>query len=374
MQAALLMAGGVILLASTVRLVRMGLLSIRYGLGWLFVAALGIVGAPVLSALSDRVRDLGFTPTGFSLGVLVLFLGLVCLQLSMSVSGLHRAIQELSEHGALLANRVAGLERGGAPVADDPPAADPPGWERNVLVVLPAYNEQEAVGGVVRAVRELGYPACVVDDGSRDRTSEAAREAGADVVRLPFNLGVGGALRAGFRHALLRGYDVVVQVDADGQHDVRDIPALVRELQHSGADMVVGSRFGHEEVDYPVSWSRRLAMRVLALRATRATGATLTDATSGFRAIGPTLLERFAFEYPVEYLGDTVEALIIAGEHGATATEHPVRMMIRSTGRPSAGPLASVWYVLRVMLAIELMRGRRAEPPPPLPSDHGAGR
>jgi hypothetical protein len=115
-------------------------------------------------------------------------------------------------------------------------------------------------------------------------------------------------------------------------------------------------------------------MRLLARRASRAADAPLSDATSGFRAIGPNLLERFAYEYPVEYLGDTVEALVIAGEHGARASEHPVRMTLRSTGRASAGPIASAWYLLRVLLAIELMRGRRAAPPPPLPDPHGAGR
>ncbi len=367
-QAAILMAGAFLLLLSTVRLVRMGLLSIRYGLGWLTLAVVGIAGTPVLSAASARVQDAGFTATGFSLGVLLVFLGLVAMQLSTSVSGLHRAVQELSEHSALLEQRVQQLE---SPVEMPvPPAAGEP----RVLVLLPAFNEQESVGAVVRAVRELGYPAAVVDDGSRDLTADAAREAGAVVLSLPFNLGVGGALRAGFRYALRAGYDVVVQVDADGQHDVRDIPGLVTELARTGSDMIVGTRFTHDEVDYPVGGARRVAMKVLAKRASRAAEVPLTDATSGFRAIGPTLLARFAYEYPVEYLGDTVEALVIAGEHGASAAEYPVRMTVRATGRASAGPVASAWYVMRVLLAIELMRGRRATPPPPLPDNHGAGR
>lgn len=364
-QAALLVVGALLLLIFSVHLVRRGLLSIRYGMGWLFVAVLGIVGAPVLSVASSRVADLGFTATGFSLGVLLLFLGLICLQLSTSVSGLHRAVQELSEHSALLSRRIRDLERPVGVARED---------DADVLVLLPAFNEQEAVGGVVAAVRALGYRACVVDDGSRDRTAKAAEAAGADVLRLPFNLGVGGALRAGFRYALREGYGIVVQVDADGQHDVRDIPELVAALRRTGAGMVVGSRFAGGESDYPVGRWRRLAMRILARRASQSVGTPLTDATSGFRAIGSRLLERFAYEYPVEYLGDTVEALVIAGEHGATAVEHPVRMIERTTGQASAGPLASAWYVMRVLLAIELMRGRRAMPPPPLPSDHGAGR
>ena len=114
-------------------------------------------------------------------------------------------------------------------------------------------------------------------------------------------------------------------------------------------------------------------MQVLAWRAGRAVGTELSDATSGFRAIGPRLLERFAYEYPVEYLGDTVEAIVIAGEHGARVIEHPVRMRQRVGGEPSAGPLASAWYTLRVLLAIELMRGRRVAPPL-TPGDHGVVR
>jgi glycosyltransferase involved in cell wall biosynthesis len=236
----------------------------------------------------------------------------------------------------------------------------------NVLVLLPALDEEATVGSVVVRVREAGFDACVIDDGSSDRTAERARRAGAIVLRLPINLGVGGALRCGFRFALAHGYDAVVQVDADDQHDPAEISALLATLDRTGADMVVGSRFAGENTSFPVSRGRRLAMRVLAWRAARDLGHGLTDATSGFRAIGPTLLERFAREYPTEYLGDTVEALVIAGRSGAVVVERPVEMSVRTAGVASAGVLASSWYVLRVLLAVELMpRRRRASGEPP---------
>jgi glycosyltransferase involved in cell wall biosynthesis len=237
------------------------------------------------------------------------------------------------------------------------------------LVLLPAFNEAESIGSVLFAVSALGYPACVIDDGSRDNTADIARRAGADVLRLPVNLGVGGALRCGFRHAIERGYDCVVQVDADGQHDPAQVPALLAALEDHEADMAVGSRFLGGD-PWAVGRGRRLAMRALAARASHSLGIPITDATSGFRAIRGRLLEAFAESYPVEYLGDTLEALIMAGRMGAKVVEVRVSMRQRVSGRPSAGSLSSIWYVVRVLAAIELMRPMR-RPPPTLPSDHG---
>lgn len=225
----------------------------------------------------------------------------------------------------------------------------------DVLVVLPALNEETSVASVVERVQAAGYDACVVDDGSEDRTAERARNAGATVLRLPNNVGVGGALRCGFRYAVSAGYSTVVQVDADGQHDPFEVAELLRCMEASGADMVIGSRFVGGRSTFEVSLTRRIAMRLLAWRASVALGAPVTDASSGFRAIGPRLLERFAHDYPTEYLGDTVEALVIAGREGARVVEHPVEMEERQGGVASAGAIASAWYVLRVLLAIELM-------------------
>jgi glycosyltransferase involved in cell wall biosynthesis len=244
-----------------------------------------------------------------------------------------------------------------------------PGTER-VLVVVPALNEEGSVGGVVTATRALGFDVCVVDDGSTDATSARARAAGATVLRVPFNLGIGGALRCGFRWALSQGYDVVVQLDADGQHDPREVAALVETLRASEADMVIGSRFVDGAGTYEVRSARRLAMRVLARRAARMTRTYVADSTSGFRAIRRPLLDQFAANYPVDYM-DSFEALIEAGSGGARIVEHPVNMSARTHGEATAGATASIWYVARVLLATALMRNRRKDRPPSLPSTHG---
>jgi glycosyltransferase involved in cell wall biosynthesis len=240
-----------------------------------------------------------------------------------------------------------------------------------VLVIVPALNEERTVGGVVEQTRSLGYDVCVVDDGSTDTTAAMARASGARVLSVPVNLGVGGALRCGFRWALEQGYDAAVQLDGDGQHDPREIAALLDTMRASGADMVIGSRFAPGAGAYEVRGARRLAMSVLARRAARATGTYVRDSTSGFRAIRRPLLDRFAASYPVEYLGDTVEALIEAGRAGAKIVEHPISASPRAHGRGSAGVAASVWYVARVLIATELMHNRRGGRPPSLPSAHG---
>jgi len=231
-----------------------------------------------------------------------------------------------------------------------------------VLLIVPALDEESSVANVVKLARRAGYDVCVVDDGSVDATAERAAGAGAEVLRLPVNLGVGGALRCGFRWALRNGYDVVVQVDADGQHDPDQVQLLLQALRDSGADMVVGSRFADGHEDYSVGTIRRLAMRALSARVRRVAGVRVLDASSGFRAIRRPLLDSFAAEYPVEYLGDTVEALIQAGCAGAKVLERPVVMTQREHGSPSAGSVASLWYVLRVLVSIELVHRRRRSP------------
>ncbi|HZV72985.1 MAG TPA: glycosyltransferase family 2 protein [Conexibacter sp.] len=240
-----------------------------------------------------------------------------------------------------------------------------------VLIVVPALNEERSVGDVVTTTRDLGYDVCVVDDGSTDATADRARAAGAVVLQVPLNLGVGGALRCGFRWALAHGYDVAVQLDADGQHDPHEIAALLACMRETGADLVIGSRFVEGAGAYAVRGARRFAMALLARRAARATGTYVADSTSGFRAIGRPLLDRFAADYPVEYLGDTVEALIEAGRAGARIVEHPISASPRAHGSGSAGVAASTWYVARVLLATELMHNRRRRPPHSLPSTHG---
>ena len=240
-----------------------------------------------------------------------------------------------------------------------------------ILVVIPALNEETSVGEVVSEVQATGFDVCVIEDGSSDATAAVAAAAGAKVVRFPVNLGVGAALRCGFRYAVREGYATVLQVDADRQHHPGEIPVLLERMRATGADMVIGTRFDEGSPAFDVRVGRRLAMRLLAWRATRALGTRITDATSGLRVIRRPLLEEFAHSYPVEYLGDTLESIVVAGRRGRCVAECPVRMSPRAAGRSSAGLLAGAWYVLRVLLAIELTRSRRRRLPTPMPSTEG---
>lgn len=219
------------------------------------------------------------------------------------------------------------------------------------LIVMPAFNEEEAVGAVVREVLQTlpGVHCLVVNDGSRDETTARAREAGATVAELPFNLGVGGAMRLGFRYALEQGFDNVVQLDSDGQHDPRSVPELLAALDN--ADLVIGARFAGEG-DYEVRGPRKWAMRFLASTLSRTAHTTLTDTTSGFKAMGPRTVALFADHYPAEYLGDTIEALVIAARAGCVVTQIPVSMRPRAGGKPSHNPFKAAAYLGRAFLAL----------------------
>lgn len=196
----------------------------------------------------------------------------------------------------------------------------------------------------------------MVDDGSTDHTARRARQAQVDVIELSYNLGVGGAMRAGFRYAQRRDYDAVVQVDADGQHDPREIPRLLARLGES--DMVIGARFA-DRGDYRVRGPRRWAMSVMARVLSRVTGVRFTDVTSGFRASGRAAIELFAEHYPVEYLGDTVESLVIAVRSGCRVEQVPVRMRARRGGVASHRPVKAAIYLFRANLALGLALVRR---------------
>jgi glycosyltransferase involved in cell wall biosynthesis len=225
--------------------------------------------------------------------------------------------------------------------------------ERSVLVVIPALNEEDSVADVVRDVRRAFPSGCVlvVDDGSSDRTGERARLAGAEVLTLPYNLGVGGAMRAGFRFARDNSIEIVVQVDADGQHDPVAIQALVQGLD--SADLMIGARFAGVGV-YGVRGPRRWAMRILAAVMSRVAGSRLTDVTSGFKAAGPRAVRLFADNFPAEYLGDTIEALVIAARAGLVIRQLPVAMRLRQAGVPSHHPIKAAVYLTRACAAFAL--------------------
>jgi glycosyltransferase involved in cell wall biosynthesis len=239
----------------------------------------------------------------------------------------------------------------------------------DLLVLIPALNEEEAIAGVVgRTLSALPADVLVIDDGSTDETSVRARAAGALVVRHPFNLGVGAAIRTGLRFAHERGYQYVVQIDGDGQHDPLDAEHLVAVVRQGDHDLSVGSRFAN---GYRVAAGRRVAMRILAGIVSRKLGRPLTDATSGFRAFGPKAIAVFAGAYPTEYLSDTVEALLLAADAGLRVVEVPVTMRERQGGEPSARLVKSSYHLVRLCVVIALHGVRR---PMQRREPHPAGR
>lgn len=220
-----------------------------------------------------------------------------------------------------------------------------------VLVVVPAWNEQASIAKVISELKTRGFDVLVVDDGSTDKTSFIARQNGAITICLPFNLGVGGALRCGFKYAVQHGYDAVVQCDADGQHPVDHIELLISTATQGNLHMVIGSRFLNDEGRMDLSLIRRLAMRILSRSASRACKTLITDATSGFRVITVPLLDELAEKLPAYYLGDTYEALVSAGRAGYRIREIPAPLMEREHGKSSAHPVKAARLAVKAILS-----------------------
>jgi glycosyltransferase involved in cell wall biosynthesis len=230
------------------------------------------------------------------------------------------------------------------------------------IAIVPAYNEQGAIGAVVDEILAFNpsYDVIVIDDASVDRTSEEARNHGALVVRLPFNLGIGGAVQTGFRYAADRGYDLVVRVDGDGQHNPAELGPLVEMVAAGRADICVGSRFVGGE-GYRSSRSRRVGIRILARTVSLLTGQRVTDTTSGFQALNRKAIELFAADYPHDY--PEVEAAVMLHKHRLRLAEVPVQMRERQAGQSSIRGVHTVYYMAKVMLAILIGALRRRATP-----------
>tara|TARA_B100000929_G_scaffold20717_1_gene15711 strand:+ start:2804 stop:3499 length:696 start_codon:yes stop_codon:yes gene_type:complete len=216
--------------------------------------------------------------------------------------------------------------------------------------IIPAFNEAESLPNVISEIKEL-FPEhliVVVNDGSTDETAEIAKKFDCVCLSMPFNLGIGGALRLGFRYCLDRGIDCAYQFDADGQHDPTQISLLLSELER--ADMVIGSRFSTDH-SYKVGSSRKAAMNFLRLLVRIYTGQKFSDTSSGFRSFRKPVIKLFAKEYPVEYM-DSVEALLIASKNGFKISEIPVQMRERSAGRPSNRNFRLIYYFLRLLIVV----------------------
>lgn len=234
------------------------------------------------------------------------------------------------------------------------------------LAIIPAYNEAAAIADTIHELTRVrpDVDLVVIDDGSADGTAGIARRAGAQVISLPFNLGIGGALRTGFRWAVGQGYQRAFQFDADGQHDPSEIAVLLEPLER-GADLVVGSRFLDGDAGYRVSRVRQTAMGALRVTMRLLSKQSFTDTSSGFRAFNRPMLEFFATNYPAEYM-ESVEALFVAATEGFEVVEVPVRMRTRAAGEPSNRRIRSAYHFVRLYLILLASARRRRSPVVPM--------
>ncbi|TML21776.1 MAG: glycosyltransferase family 2 protein [Actinobacteria bacterium] len=228
-----------------------------------------------------------------------------------------------------------------------------------IVAIVPALNEEGIIGKVVDEIRAVSpeIDVVVVDDASSDETAAVARSHGATVLRLPFNVGIGGAVQTGFRYALAEEYDRAVRLDGDGQHDAREIPKLLEPVERGEADLVIGSRFAEGEASYRPPFARRIGIRVFARLVSLLSGQHVTDTTSGFVALDRVGIELFAREYPHDY--PEVEATLVALRSGLRLAQVQVEMRERETGASSITFVRSLYYIVKVLLALLVSSLRR---------------
>jgi glycosyltransferase involved in cell wall biosynthesis len=221
----------------------------------------------------------------------------------------------------------------------------------NLLVIVPALNEEAAIGAVVQSIRHHvpGVPVLVIDDASSDSTVAAARAAGADVLPLPHHLGLGGCVQAGYKLAFELGFHYVIRVDGDGQHDARDIPRVLDRLKSTGCEMVIGSRYVDGD-NASTSAARSLGIQFFRMVLRPILGKPVHDPTSGFVGVNRDALAVFARSFPLEY--PEIEALVVLQRKRFRFEELPCKMRPRTTGRSSITPLKSLYYIVHVLLGV----------------------
>ncbi|MEG6565777.1 glycosyltransferase family 2 protein [Thermoanaerobacterium saccharolyticum] len=221
----------------------------------------------------------------------------------------------------------------------------------NVIVIIPAYNEEKTIDSVINNIKQTNknVDILVVNDGSSDKTSLIAKNNGVTVIDLPFNLGIGGCMQTGYKYAYKYGYDIAIQIDADGQHDARFIDKLIKPILEDKADLVIGSRYV-SKTNYRGSYLRRTGSYFFTLLLKALTGNAIYDTTSGFRAANKKVIKYFSESYPQDY--PEVEVVARLSKSGFKIVEIPVEMYERLGGRSSINFRRSVYYMVKVTLAI----------------------
>ena len=232
-------------------------------------------------------------------------------------------------------------------------------YKQRILVIMPAYNEEKNIGAVISGIREHAKAdILVINDGSMDSTAQVALNLEVRVIDLPFNLGIGGAMQTGFKFARDNGYDIAVQIDADGQHDPKYLNEIINRLNKEGCDMAIGSRYV-EETSYKSSVTRRVGMVFFSWLVYMLTGNRIKDTTSGFRAVNRKVIEYFAESYPTDY--PEVDVLVRLYKKGFTVCEVPVEMLERQGGKSSITPVKSIYYMIKVSIALLINSLRSGE-------------
>jgi glycosyltransferase involved in cell wall biosynthesis len=230
------------------------------------------------------------------------------------------------------------------------------------IAIVPAHNEEASLGALLAEIRiaEPDLAVVVINDGSTDSTARVAEASGVPVVNLPFNVGIGGTVQTGYQYALEHGYEIAIQVDADGQHDPTEIGRVLEPILEDRADLVVGTRFVSGG-GYRGTRVRRMGIHIFASVVSLMVGQRVSDTTSGFRAVNRKALRLFAKEYPHDY--PEVESIVLLSRHGLRMLEVPVRMRVRETGASSITALRAAYYMIKVLLALFIGLFRRYPTP-----------
>lgn len=227
--------------------------------------------------------------------------------------------------------------------------------KNKTLIIIPAYNEGDNIEKVVDNLitNFPQYDYVIINDGSTDHTKKVCRDRGYEVLNLPINMGIGGAVQTGYRYARENDYDIAVQIDGDGQHDVGFLENMIQCMNEEQADCVIGSRFVERE-GFQSSGLRRIGIRFLSFLGWVLTGVRVRDITSGYRLVNRRFIQIFAQDYPVDY--PEPEAMVIAAVHGGRIREYPVVMRDRENGISSITLKKSVYYMFKVTLAMLIRR------------------